>query len=259
MLGRDFIQVKIGASDLHANKKIKQNILICEHLDKKDKLNKILQDIWDAIPQPENGKQKKMDRTIIFCNKKSTVDSIHRSLYSDNWPVVAIHGDKAQYERDQAIRMLKNGEISILVATDVAARGLDVKDVMSVINFDLPDDMENYVHRIGRTARGSSTEGTSWAFVTREDTKQVNDLVKILSGAGQEVSEELRRMGYSRGPSRSGHASYGRSRGSYQGGGQQRQHIRFLLTRFLTDCTKDVESFSFIINPQNIKEPMVTD
>jgi ATP-dependent RNA helicase DDX5/DBP2 len=229
MLGRDFIQVKIGSADLHANKKIKQNVIICEPMDKKENLNKILQEIWDAIPTPEDGKRKQMTRTIIFCNKKSTVDSIYRALYSDNWPVVVIHGDKVQHERDQAIRMFKNGEISILVATDVAARGLDVKDVMAVINFDLPDDIENYVHRIGRTARGTSTEGTSYAFVTREDSKQVNDLVKILTGAGQEVPAELAQMGrFSKGPSRSGYASYGRSRGGYQNNsGQQRQHIRF--------------------------------
>lgn len=192
MLGNDFIQVKIGAAELHANKMIKQNVIVCDEFDKKDHLNKILQSVWDTIPGEEQ--QKQMVRTIIFCNKKRTVDYIASQLIKDHWPVVAIHGDKVQYERDQAIRMLKNGQAAILVATDVAARGLDVKDVMVVINFDMPNDIENYVHRIGRTARGSAQEGTSYAFVTAEDKGVAFDLVKVMRGADQEVPNELDAM-----------------------------------------------------------------
>lgn len=244
MLGRDFIQVKIGASELHANKKIRQNVAVCSDLDKKDHLNRVLQEVWDSLPAPAaDGKnsQKQMVRTIIFCNKKRTVDYITTSLKRDYWPVVAIHGDKAQYERDQAIRMLKSGEATILVATDVAARGLDVKDVMLVINFDMPNDIENYVHRIGRTARGAAEEGTSYAFVTAEDKAVIGDLAKIMRDAGQEVPPELEAMAPFRrsGPSKSFGGGYGNNRrygGGYGGGygrghhggnGNSHQHTRF--------------------------------
>jgi ATP-dependent RNA helicase DDX5/DBP2 len=226
MLGRDFIQVKIGTSELQANKKIKQTIVMCEPMEKKEKLTKMMMDIWESIPEPTDGQKKQMVRTIIFCNKKSTVDSITRSLYQEYWPVVSIHGDKAQYERDQAIRMLKSGEASILVATDVAARGLDVKDVMMVINFDMCD-IENYVHRIGRTARGLATEGTALSLFTSEDAKIADDLIKLMQDAGQEVPENLaamRRRGGG-GNRYGGYASYGRGRsGSHSG---PRSHVRF--------------------------------
>lgn len=236
MLGRDFIQVKIGSAELNANKNIKQNVTVCDASEKMGKLNAILQQVWEALPEPAAPDAKKqMVRTIIFCNKKRTVDFIQQALYAEFWPVVAIHGDKQQNERDWAIRQLKSGAMAILVATDVAARGLDVKDVMVVINYDLPDDVENYVHRIGRTARGASTEGAAYSLVTHEDGSQVNDLIKIMTDAGQEVPPELAQMRRpSKGPSRSGYGAYGRGgrgRGGYGGGygqgGQSRQHIRF--------------------------------
>lgn len=239
MLGRDFIQVKIGASELNANKKIKQNIIMCNEMEKKERLNQVLQQVWDAIPEPpasSGGAKKQMVRTIIFCNKKSTVDYLERSLKQDYWPIVAIHGDKMQGERDWAIRQLKSGQAAILVATDVAARGLDVKDVMVVINFDLPPDIENYIHRIGRTARGSSEEGTAYTFFTDQDTGNANDLIKILTTAGQEVPPELEALRHQRGggPSRSRYGSHGRGgrgggRSSYGGsyGAKPNQHIRF--------------------------------
>lgn len=243
MLGRDFIQVKVGASELNANKKIKQNIVMCEEMDKKERLNQILQQVWDAIPEPSTGSngggdsKKQMVRTIIFCNKKSTVDYLERSLKQEHWPIVAIHGDKMQGERDWAIRQLKSGQAAILVATDVAARGLDVKDVMVVINFDLPLDIENYIHRIGRTARGSSEEGTAYTLFTTQDTGNAHHLIKILTTAGQDVPPELEALGHHRGggPSRSRYGSYGRGgrgggRSNYGGGNygaRPNQHIRF--------------------------------
>lgn len=231
MLGRDFIQVTIGAAELNANKKIKQMITVCDPMEKKERLSEIMQKIWDSIPGEES--QKQMVRTIIFCNKKSTVDYITNGLLRDNWPAVAIHGDKLQHERDRAIRQLKSGEYSILVATDVAARGLDVKDVKAVINFDLPQDIENYVHRIGRTARGDALEGDSFTLVTSEDAKVVNDLIKIMSEAGQPIPDELAKMrrggGGGRGPSRAGYAAYGRGRSNNSNGYgfKPKQHIRY--------------------------------
>lgn len=220
MLGKDFIQVKIGSSELQANKKIMQIVKVTSNDQKLEEVQNVLKESFDALPAPENGKEKQMVRTIIFCNTKRAVDNIEKMLYRDYWPVVAIHGDKSQNERDYAIRMLKSGEVSILVATDVAARGLDVKDIMIVINYDLPNDIEDYVHRIGRTARGDSTEGTSYSFLTHDDSSIVGDLVKIMEDAGQTVSEEVKRMRptpkYGRGN------SYGkRSFGGYGGGGSR--------------------------------------
>lgn len=240
MLGRDFIQVKIGSAELMANKKINQQVIVCDEHQKMEHLNRILNQLWDSVEgSPET---KQMPRTIVFANKKRVVDNVVRALYHDRWPVVAIHGDKSQGERDHAIRTLKSGQTAILVATDVAARGLDVTGIMAVINFDMPDDIENYVHRIGRTARGDAKEGAAYSFVNPSvDGSVISDLVKIMEDAGQEVSDDLRSLvrrsgGSSGGRSRRGGFSRGRGGGnfnrSYGGGypsapGEGPKHTRF--------------------------------
>lgn len=86
------------------------------------------------------------------------------------WPALAIHGDKQQQERDWVLQEFKSGRSPIMIATDVASRGLDVKDIKYVINYDFPNNCEDYIHRIGRTGRGGAT-GTSYTYFTTENSK----------------------------------------------------------------------------------------
>jgi len=119
----------------------------------------------------------------------------------------------------------KNGKIKILVATDVAARGLDVKDIQVVINYDFPagqSGVEDYVHRIGRTARGGA-EGKAYTFFTRSDEKRASQLIGVLKRAGQEVPDELQRMdrgGGDRGGGGSSRGGFGRGGGRGRGLGR---------------------------------------
>ncbi|MCA9295994.1 MAG: DEAD/DEAH box helicase [Phycisphaerales bacterium] len=103
--------------------------------------------------------------TIVFCRTKQTVDKLTAFLNNKNIEAHAIHGDMYQRKRNQVMEKLRDGELSVLVASDLAARGLDVDDISHVINYDLPEDPEVYVHRIGRTAR-AGRNGIAWAFVS---------------------------------------------------------------------------------------------
>ena len=103
---------------------------------------------------------------------------------------MGIHGDKSQTERTNVIRGFKQGHCKIMIATDVAARGLDISNVEYVINYDFPKDIENYVHRIGRTGR-SDKKGTSVTFMSEEDSSLAGKLIKILKEGDQEIPQEL--------------------------------------------------------------------
>jgi ATP-dependent RNA helicase DeaD len=105
--------------------------------------------------------------TLVFCRTKQTVDALAEYLKRHDIDAHAIHGDMYQGQRDSVMRKLRGGELSVLVASDLAARGLDVTDITHVINYDLPEDPEIYVHRIGRTAR-AGRGGIAWSFVTPE-------------------------------------------------------------------------------------------
>ena len=104
------------------------------------------------------------------CNDCSGCDQLTRSLRMDGYPAAAIHGDKSQDERDRTLLDFRGGRCMVLVATDVAARGLDIKEVTMVVNFDMPSNAEDYVHRIGRCGRAGAT-GTSMSFFTRKNAR----------------------------------------------------------------------------------------
>lgn len=90
---------------------------------------------------------------LVFVETKKGADSLEEFLYQNGYPVTSIHGDRTQREREDALKSFRSGQTPILVATAVAARGLDIPHVTHVINYDLPSDVEEYVHRIGRTGR----------------------------------------------------------------------------------------------------------
>jgi superfamily II DNA/RNA helicase len=213
----DYIQINIGSLTLSANHNILQIIDVCQEHEKETKLMTLLQEIG---AEDEN-------KTIIFAETKRKVDSITRAMRRDGWPAMCIHGDKAQPERDWVLNEFRSGKAPILVATDVAARGLDVDDVKFVINFDYPNCSEDYVHRIGRTGRSQRT-GTAYTFFTPNNSKQAQDLVGVLTEANQVVNPKLYELASSGrggggrgGRNRWGGGGYGGGRGGggYGGGG----------------------------------------
>jgi superfamily II DNA/RNA helicase len=105
-------------------------------------------------------------KVLVFSRTKHGADKISRSLYKMGHKVDAIHGDKSQSKREQVLHKFKSDNINVLVATDVAARGIDVKDISHVINYDEPETYQDYIHRIGRTGRGGKT-GKALTFVQR--------------------------------------------------------------------------------------------
>ena len=115
------------------------------------------------------------DQMLIFANTKRMVDILSERLGKFRIRAIGLHGDLAQNKREKIIGSFKEGRESIVVATDVAARGLDVDGITHVVNYDLPDDTESYVHRIGRTGR-MGRKGEAWSFVTREDQPQIEKI-----------------------------------------------------------------------------------
>jgi ATP-dependent RNA helicase RhlE len=120
-----------------------------------------------------------MKQAFVFCNSKLGCARLARSLERDGFRTSALHGDKSQDERLKALEGFKKGEVDLLVCTDVAARGLDIKDVPAVFNFDIPFNAEDYVHRIGRTGRAGAL-GHAISFVSGSDQRLVGDIEKLL-------------------------------------------------------------------------------
>jgi len=101
-------------------------------------------------------KQEEYKKVLVFGRTKRGVDRISKDLYDQGFKVTAIHGDRTQYQRQQAIRMFKDNQVAIMIATDVAARGIDIANISHVVNFDVPETYEDYIHRIGRTGRANA-------------------------------------------------------------------------------------------------------
>lgn len=171
-------QVFIGSLDLAAVHTVTQRILLIDDSEKRDKLLEFLQTM-----QPE-------DKVIVFLDKKAMVDHLASDLILFGIECQSIHGDREQCDREQALEDLRTGAVHILIATDVAARGLDIKDITHIFNYDFPRNIEEYVHRVGRTGRAGKT-GESITLVTRENWRQARELISILEEAGQEVPEGL--------------------------------------------------------------------
>uniref|UniRef100_A0A1D1Z9M4 RNA helicase n=1 Tax=Anthurium amnicola TaxID=1678845 RepID=A0A1D1Z9M4_9ARAE len=205
------IQVNIGNTDeLVANSAITQHVEMMTPMEKQRRLEQILRS------------QEPGSKVIVFCSTKRMCDQLARTL-TRSFGAAAIHGDKSQSERDFVLSQFRTGRSPILVATDVAARGLDIKDIRVVINYDFPTGVEDYVHRIGRTGRAGAT-GVSYTFFCDQDAKYAKDLIKVLEGANQRVPSELRSMvsrgGYGKARSRWGSSSGGRDAGRSRGGGR---------------------------------------
>jgi ATP-dependent RNA helicase RhlE len=120
------------------------------------------------------------ESVIVFCRTKHGADKIARLLKKNEHSVAVIHADRSQREREQALRGFRDGRFEVLVATDIAARGLDIEDVSHVINFDVPQHPQDYVHRIGRTGRAQAT-GDAFTLMAAEDAKHVAAIERFIN------------------------------------------------------------------------------
>ncbi|XP_005185716.2 probable ATP-dependent RNA helicase DDX43 [Musca domestica] len=175
------IQVCVGSLDLAATHTVKQLIEIVEEDEKFYMVKSFVK------------KMSYDEKVIIFCGKKVRADDLSSDLTLDGFRCQCIHGSRDQSDREQAIADITSGEVNILIATDIASRGLDIEDITHVINFDFPRNIEEYVHRVGRTGRAGRT-GTSISYITRSDWAMAPELIAILEEAGQKVPSELRTM-----------------------------------------------------------------
>ncbi|KAI5457733.1 P-loop containing nucleoside triphosphate hydrolase protein [Mariannaea sp. PMI_226] len=205
---QDFIQVNIGSMDLAANHRITQIVEVVTDMEKRDRMIKHLEKVME----------NKENKILIFVGTKRIADDITRFLRQDGWPALSIHGDKQQNERDWVLDQFKTGKSPIMVATDVASRGIDVRNITHVLNYDYPNNSEDYIHRIGRTGRAGAN-GTAITFFTTDNQKQARDLVNVLQEAKQQIDPRLAEMTrYGGGGGGRGYGGWGRGRGGGRGG-----------------------------------------
>ncbi|CAN1120438.1 DEAD-box ATP-dependent RNA helicase 52C [Linum perenne] len=182
---------------------ISQKVELVQDMDKRSHIMKLLH------AQKTNGKR---DLTLVFTETKRGADSLEDYLFRNGFPAIAIHGDKMQMERERALRSFKSGTTPILVATDVASRGLDIPNVSHVINYDMPKDIDDYVHRIGRTGRAGKS-GQATAFFSDKNMSMAKPLVELMKESKQEVPSWL-----------SEYAENENSSSSYSGGGRNKRY-----------------------------------
>ncbi|MGP5240441.1 DEAD/DEAH box helicase [Corynebacterium flavescens] len=160
-------------SERRTNDNIKQRYLLTPHRQKMDAFTRILEVIdYDAI--------------IVFCRTKHETEEVADQLKERGYNAAAINGDIAQQQRERTVDQLKDGRLDILVATDVAARGLDVDRITHVVNFDIPNDTESYVHRIGRTGRAGRT-GEAILFVTPRERRMLRSIERVTNARLEEM------------------------------------------------------------------------
>tara|TARA_B110000977_G_scaffold115184_1_gene148884 strand:- start:10084 stop:10950 length:867 start_codon:yes stop_codon:yes gene_type:complete len=180
------VKVRIGSEGLKASHSITQIVEVVEPNDKDAHLARVLKKYV--------GGKKETPRTLIFGLYKKEVARLQENLSRQNWQCCCIHGDMTQRDREESVAAFKSGAKPLLIATDVAARGLDIKGVEYVINYTFPLTTEDYVHRIGRTGRAGQT-GLAHTFFTLHDKGRAGELANVLREAGAEVPKELTNFG----------------------------------------------------------------
>lgn len=198
---KEFYQVTVGSLDLAGNKDVTQLAEVTTDQDKYRNLIRYLR---------ENLTNK--DRVLVFVETKKGCDMLTRSLRMDGFQARAMHGDKSQEERDWVLKEFKSRQSTLLVATDVAARGLDVDDIRMVVNFDFPNDMETYIHRIGRTGRAGKKGTAVSFFVAQKNARLAKELIEILERTQQNIPSELHALSSFSGAGRGGGGGRGRRR-----------------------------------------------
>ncbi|KAL8858681.1 MAG: hypothetical protein Q9178_004769 [Gyalolechia marmorata] len=199
---KEAVHIHIGENnadgELRANTRIEQQV---EVVDPRGKESRMLQ----IIKKYQSGKSEN-DRILVFCLYKKEATRVEGFLRSKGLRVAGIHGDLSQERRMAALEGFKSGECPLLVATDVAARGLDIPAVKLVLNVTFPLTVEDYVHRIGRTGRAGAP-GLAITLFTEHDKAQSGALINVLKAAGQPVPEQLLKFGTT--VKKKGHEAYG--------------------------------------------------
>lgn len=181
---RNPIRVQVGSDEISANKDVTQIIHVIKYDGEKDQL---FEEILRKHPK---------SKIIVFTNTKRMAGDIAYWAKTNGYLAAAIHGDKKQDERDYVLSQFRKGDVLIMVATDVASRGLDIRGVSIVINYDFPDGrggIEDYVHRIGRTGRAGK-KGLAYTFYSKKNGKRVGELISLLEKSEQVVPQALRDM-----------------------------------------------------------------
>eukprot|EP01060_Flectonema_neradi_P008439 TRINITY_DN1601_c5_g1_i2.p1 TRINITY_DN1601_c5_g1~~TRINITY_DN1601_c5_g1_i2.p1 ORF type:complete len:561 (+),score=131.28 TRINITY_DN1601_c5_g1_i2:59-1684(+) len=212
---RNYVQIQVGSLELTANADVHQHFeLATGSYEKFDRVCALLDDL----------DRRRVYKVLIFTATKRMADEVAKFLSRKRYRAMAIHGDKAQRERDAVLKQFRHSKEAVMVATDVAARGLDIRDLPCVINFDFPGTMEDYVHRIGRTGRGGD-KGDAYTFMSMDDAKHAREIARLLTTAKQEIPrviDDLIRMAPSRGGGgkRGGKGRSGGFGGGNRGGGK---------------------------------------
>ncbi|KAL9621591.1 MAG: hypothetical protein Q9160_003983 [Pyrenula sp. 1 TL-2023] len=149
--------------------------------------------LLDLLGKLYSDESNEDDRTLIFVDRQEAADSLLRDLMRKGYPCMSIHGGKDQIDRDSTISDFKAGVVPILIATSVAARGLDVKQLKLVVNFDSPNHLEDYVHRAGRTGRAGN-KGTAVTFITPDQERYSVDIAKALKQSSQPIPEDVKKL-----------------------------------------------------------------
>jgi len=179
------IRIHVGTEVTTVNSKITQIIHVCAEHKKPRKLIRFIEKIRE-----EEKSQRQKSLILIFANKIVTVKFVEQFLSKNQHRCASLHSEKSQLEREKALTEFKNGKIPVLVATDVAARGLHIPRLPYVINYDFPSNLEQYVHRIGRTGR-QDEKGHSYSFFTRNLVNIAPDLVQLLKTNNQSIDPNL--------------------------------------------------------------------
>lgn len=175
------VMIKIGDEDTGKNKRIEQRVMFLSS--EGQKKTKLLEEIRRFSTK---------EKAIVFINSKKQGDSIGRYLETTNIRAGVLHGGRSQDQREETLEQFRQGDIRILVATDVAGRGLDIADVTHVINYDVPTKIDNYCHRIGRTGRAGKF-GIAISFITDADTEIMYALKEYLESTNSVVPQQLAR------------------------------------------------------------------
>eukprot|EP00930_Biecheleria_cincta_P044159 TRINITY_DN30301_c0_g1_i1.p1 TRINITY_DN30301_c0_g1~~TRINITY_DN30301_c0_g1_i1.p1 ORF type:complete len:653 (-),score=149.36 TRINITY_DN30301_c0_g1_i1:262-2163(-) len=186
---KDVLSIRIGSSALAGvagNQNVEQKVVIIRagHQGDADREAK-KQALWNILWERHE------ETCLVFCAMKKTAAVLAHQLKEDGFSARGLHGDMLQQDREVAMRAFKTGEVKILVATDVAARGLDVKGIALVVSYDPPSQLEEHVHRIGRTARGKAMHGVAYTLLGSDDVRQAKLVAESMRSAGQAVPPEL--------------------------------------------------------------------
>ncbi|MBI2275280.1 MAG: DEAD/DEAH box helicase [Bacteroidetes bacterium] len=161
-------------------------------------------------------RKKDFQSVIVFCSKKVNVKQLSNELKRSKFSIEEIHSDLEQDKREQVLQDFRNKKLKILVATDILSRGIDIEDIDLVINYDVPNDGEDYVHRIGRTARAAS-EGTAYTFITEKEQQKFGQIEELL---GHPVTKAAVPEQFGPTPAYNPRAGRGAPRGGGSGGGR---------------------------------------